>query len=45
MLTDATYYDETTGAWQAVEDDRIRARLAEQVRAGQIEPWDRAEEN
>ena len=42
-LADAIYYDEKSGAWQAVEDDRARARLAEQVRAGQIEPWDGAE--
>ena len=41
---EATYYDDKTGAWQTVEDDMARARLAEQIQAGQIEPWDRMEE-
>jgi hypothetical protein len=42
---DATYYDKEAGAWQVIEDEGIRARLAEQVRAGQIEPWDQTEES
>jgi hypothetical protein len=44
-LADATYYDEKRDTWQVVEDDHARVLLAEQVRAGQIEPWERAEEN
>ena len=42
-LADATYYDKEAGAWKAVEDEDARARLAEQVQAGQIEPWEKVE--
>ena len=42
-LAEATYFDKEAGAWKAVEDEGVRARLAEQVQAGQIEPWDKAE--
>jgi len=42
-LAEATYYDEAAGAWKVVEDEAVRLRLAEQVRAGQIEPWEKAE--
>jgi hypothetical protein len=44
-LAEATYYDKEAGAWKAVEDEAVRARLAEQVQAGQIEPWEKAEVN
>jgi hypothetical protein len=40
-LADATYYDKEAGAWKTVEDEDARARLAEQVQAGQIEPWEK----
>lgn len=42
-LADASYYDKEAGAWKAVEDEDARARLAEQVQAGQIEPWEKVE--
>lgn len=42
-LAEATYYDAAAGAWKTVEDEAVRARLAEQVRAGRIEPWEKAE--
>jgi hypothetical protein len=43
-VAEATYYDQEAGAWKAVEDESVRAKLAEQVQAGQIEPWDQTEE-
>lgn len=42
-LADATYYDAEAGVWKAVDDEDARARLAEQVSAGQIEPWEKVE--
>lgn len=42
-LAEATYYDKEAGAWKTVEDEGVRARLAEQVQAGQIEPWEKTE--
>jgi hypothetical protein len=42
-LAEATYYDKDADAWKAVEDEGVRARLAEQVQAGQIEPWEKTE--
>ncbi len=38
---EATYYDQDAAAWQTVEDDRALLRLAQQVQAGQIEPWEK----
>jgi hypothetical protein len=44
-LAEATYYDKAAGVWKVVEDEAVRARLAEQVQAGQIEPWEKTEVN
>jgi hypothetical protein len=43
QLADATYFDEKAGAWKPVEDEAVRARLAERVRTGRLEPWEGAE--
>jgi hypothetical protein len=42
-LAEASYYDEPAGVWKVVEDPQVKARLAQQVRAGLIEPWDTPE--
>jgi hypothetical protein len=38
-LADAAYYDAETDAWKVVTDEAARRRLADQVRAGAIQPW------
>jgi hypothetical protein len=43
QLADATYFDADAGAWKPVEDEAARARLAERVRTGGLEPWEGTE--
>jgi hypothetical protein len=42
-LAEATYYDDRARAWKVVDDEAARTRLAEQVQAGQLEPWETGE--
>ena len=42
-LAEASYYDDRAGAWKTIDDQEARARLAERVRLGQIEPWEKPE--